>query len=123
MSLSDQTKDQFQLLVDLNEPEALLATMARMAARASRGLGIQGRNLSEAELKRWRNVASALIKAEAAVTALQSPERAKLEAHAAEWPPTWLDPYGESTGAGVDRPIPPSDAETAPEAPTAGQSS
>jgi hypothetical protein len=106
MSLSDQTKDQLQLLVDLNEPEALLATIARACRRTAQA------PMSIELAQRWSNVANALFEAEAAVTALQSPERAKLEAHTAEWPVNEDKPADAAetaetspTGAGEDRPI------------------
>jgi hypothetical protein len=98
MSLSDHEKSelsgQFVLLAELNEPEALLATVARACQRKAHEP--MGRDLRQ----RWSNVANALIEAEIAVNAAQSPEALKLKAHMTEW-------SGETpTGAGEDRPLP-----------------
>ena len=62
---------QFQLLGDMNEPEALLATLQRACWRAA-----QSRSIAPDVAKRWATVANALTEAEATVTAAQSPERA-----------------------------------------------
>jgi hypothetical protein len=96
MSLNQQAKDQLQLLVDLNEPEALLATMARLARRVSDG-AVTGGPMTPGEQKRWRNVADALVNAEAEVSAANQPARTQQPAPTAETSPT---------GAGEDRPLP-----------------
>lgn len=73
----------FQLLADLNEPEALLSTLARAAERIAKRELLA--TISDDEAKRWSIVANALMKAEIEVSAANSPERAKLEAHLREW--------------------------------------
>jgi hypothetical protein len=80
MSLTQHVKDELQLLVELDEPEALLATLRRIAARMAE----VGR---PDERKRWLNLRNALLEAEIALNAMQTPEARKLEAHMAEWEP------------------------------------
>jgi hypothetical protein len=60
-----------QTLIDLDEPEALLAMLQRAAQRRTG--------------ERWRRVAHALMEAEATVMAAQSPDSMKLREHMAEW--------------------------------------
>jgi hypothetical protein len=85
MPLTDHEKDelaqQVRLLTELDEPEALLATLLGVAKReASKGYGA-----AEAR-ERWRILANALLKAEFEVNAAQSPEARKLAEHRAQWP-------------------------------------
>jgi hypothetical protein len=87
MPLAENDKDElarsFQLLVDLNEPEALVASMARMAERIATGRALAP--ATDNERNRWRIVANALNEALAAVTAANGPEAQKLAAHMAQW--------------------------------------
>lgn len=84
MSLNDHEKigeiaQQFAMLADLNEPEALIAVLARACRRKANGA------ISPDLAKRWTIVANALIEAEATINAANSPDARKLEAHMAEW--------------------------------------
>ena len=96
-----ELEQQFLLAVDLNEPEALIATLHRAAARkaedAKRGL------ITAEEGQRWRNAANALMEAEAGVNAAQGPQAHELAEHIAEWTPT---PHDRPPGAGEDAPPP-----------------
>jgi hypothetical protein len=99
MSLSDQTKEQLQLLVDLNEPEALLATMARLARRVADGLVIGP--MTPGELQRWAIVADALIKAEADIAAYETPRKPPAaENDAREAVAAWMIAHSYATGHG-----------------------
>jgi hypothetical protein len=82
---------QIQLLVELDEPEALLATLARAVRRMAQGLE------PPESRKRWLNLANALVQAETALNAMQTPEARKLEEHMAEWPPVEARPEGETS--------------------------
>lgn len=96
-----ELEQQFLLAVDLNEPEALLATLRRAAARkaemAARGL------ITVEEGQRWQNVAKALLEAEATVNAATSEDSRKPKQHMAEWggsaPPASDPPPPEPEGA------------------------
>ena len=50
-------RDNFVRLIDLDEPEALLQALLKLAEARSRG---EGATLTEAEAKRWHELAEAL---------------------------------------------------------------
>jgi hypothetical protein len=82
MPLSDNEKigelaNQFAMLADLEEPEGLIAVMARACRRKAQGA------ISPDLAKRWSILANALLEAEATVNAAQSPDARKLADHLA----------------------------------------
>jgi hypothetical protein len=84
MPLSDNEKigelaSQFATLADLDEPEALIAVLARACRRKAQG------SISPDLAKRWRILANALLEAEVTVNFAQSPDARKLAAHMDEW--------------------------------------
>jgi hypothetical protein len=108
MPLSDNEKigelaNQFATLADLDEPEALIAVLARACRRKAQG------SISPDLARRWSILANALLEAEATVNAAQSPDARKLEAHMRQWtgddtkaPPEayWNEPAVQSAGQG-----------------------
>jgi hypothetical protein len=82
MPLSDNVKigelaNQFALLADLEEPEALIAVMARACRRKAQGA------ITPNLAKRWQILANALLEAEVTVNAAQAPDARKLAEQAA----------------------------------------
>jgi hypothetical protein len=87
--LTGQEKDELQLLVELDEPEAVVATLTRIAKR-------HALEATPELARRWTLLANALLQVEFALNAAQSPEALKLEAHMAEWAPQQAKPEGET---------------------------
>lgn len=103
MSLNDHEKigeiaNQFAMLADLEEPEALIAVLARACRRKVHGA------ISPDLAERWSIVANALYEAEATINAANSPEARKLKAHLRKWPANELKP---SDGSCEPTPNPP----------------
>jgi hypothetical protein len=86
MPLDSQEKTelsaQIRLLLELNEPEAMLEALRQIAARKA-----QDSTIAPDEAKRWQTAANALIEALATVNAAQSPAARQLAEHMAQWAP------------------------------------
>ena len=95
---------QVLLLGDVGEPESLLATLTRFANRKA-----NSSRTPVDEARRWAYLANALLEAEIKLNAMQSPERAKLDAHAKQWPAAQLESATQA----------PTEAQTTPDTPSA----
>lgn len=69
----DELQEHTRLLIDLNEPEALLESLKRVCQRKAAGAA------SSEEGQRWRTAASALTEATKSITASQEPKGAAHE--------------------------------------------
>ena len=83
----DELQETVETLIDLDEPEALVATL-RQAAKRKRG-------------ERWQALADELLNVEAALNARQQPDARKLRAHIEEWAP----PANRATGDSQPQPV------------------
>ena len=101
--------DQLQLQADAGEPESLLATLTRFANRKA-----NSSRTPVDEARRWAYLANALLEAEIKLNTMQSPERAKLDAHAKQWPAAELE---SATQAPTKAPT---EAQTTPDTPKSG---
>jgi hypothetical protein len=86
MPLSDNEKigelaQQFAMLADLDEPEALIAVLTRACRRKAQG------SISPDLARRWSILANALFQAEVAINAAQAPARDMQAAPDAQRPP------------------------------------
>jgi hypothetical protein len=84
--MDEMLQNTVDILIDLDEPEALVATLQR-AAKHRRG-------------EQWQALAEELLKVEIALNARQQPDAQKLRKHLSEW----STPAEHATGASQPQP-------------------